>query len=293
MQHVQQVLEIHVEFVRIAEADHYHAFVGGGNIARNERVGCVHQGNALEVDIGARELWRNVVNIVIHAAQDGIHHLGSGISAFGIVAMDFLYPFQVDHRHDAHQQVNVFGNVHVTIGKTAVQTFIEQQVGAFGDVFPGSKGAGFLTVGLAFFRAVNIFAYLSLSGFTKSPEQFLEFFKNVGFRAEVTEMRTFFQRLGHQFFHFATFIAVETVAFDDDRVLDALACENVLEGGFYPGCTGAGRAGNGDNRMLFGHAVLPICSDKRLQFEHETKRQARGLRVVAHCPLKPNRKFVP
>ena len=79
--------------------------------------------------------------------------------------------------------------------------------------------------------------------------------KVVGFGAEVAELLAFGSKFIDGQFHGRTVIAVITVAFDHQWV-DIFATENVLKGIFDRGGTGAGRAGNGDNRVLYGHIVL-------------------------------------
>ncbi len=99
------------------EADHHEAFVQGRDIARDERVGGVHRRHALEVDVGARELRGDVFDVVGHAAQDGIHGRLRRIAAFLLVAMDFLDPFQIDHRHHADAQIHILGRINVAVNQ--------------------------------------------------------------------------------------------------------------------------------------------------------------------------------
>jgi hypothetical protein len=58
----------------LAKADHHHALVGAGNVARDEGVGGVHHRHALEVHVRVCELRHDVVHVVGHAAQDGVGH---------------------------------------------------------------------------------------------------------------------------------------------------------------------------------------------------------------------------
>jgi hypothetical protein len=93
--------------------------VRGRDVAGDEGVGGVHQGHALEVDVGARELRRDVVDVIRHAAQDGVDHGLGRIAALVLVAVQLLDPLQVDRRHHADQQVGVLGDMSTLSVTTA------------------------------------------------------------------------------------------------------------------------------------------------------------------------------
>ena len=93
-------------------------------------IGGIHRRHALKVDIGARELRGDVVDVVGHAAHDGIHDRLGGVATFRIVTMDLLNPLQIDDRHHADTQVDILGYVIIAIYRQAMQTFVEQQIGA-------------------------------------------------------------------------------------------------------------------------------------------------------------------
>ena len=84
---------------------------------------------------------------------------------------------------------------------------------------------------------VEVVTLFAGAGFTVGPEQFLELVETVGLRAEVAEML-----FGHLDLHLGAVVAMEAVAFDDGGV-DAFAGEDMLEGTFDGGGSGAGRAG--------------------------------------------------
>ena len=46
--------------------DNYKAFIKGGDITADERIGSIHGRNALEVDMSVGELRRDVIYIVGH-----------------------------------------------------------------------------------------------------------------------------------------------------------------------------------------------------------------------------------
>ena len=54
-------------------------------------------------------------------------------------------------------------SIYGTINGTAVQAFVKQYVAVFWYIFPRSKGAGFLVVGLGLFEAMQIIAALAIS----------------------------------------------------------------------------------------------------------------------------------
>ncbi len=64
------------------------------------------------------------------------------IAAIQVVAVNFLYPFQVDDRHHADFQIAVLGDIDLISDHGAVQPFIEQQLGVLRNVLPFGEGAG-------------------------------------------------------------------------------------------------------------------------------------------------------
>ena len=95
----------------VAEVDDAERFVGQRHVARNERVGGIHQRHALDIDIGQAELGNDVMDVVVHAAQDGFHRFLGRARALFAVAVDLLYPLQVDGRRHADQQIHMLGHI--------------------------------------------------------------------------------------------------------------------------------------------------------------------------------------
>ncbi len=50
------------------------AFIFGRHIPDDKRIGGVYQGDALEINMGMGELRDNIVHIVVHAINDGLHY---------------------------------------------------------------------------------------------------------------------------------------------------------------------------------------------------------------------------
>ena len=84
----------------------YEGLIGAGDGSNHEGVGGVHRRHPLEVDISAAELWADVIDVVRHPTQDGVHRGLGGVSPFSVVAGDLLNPFQVGDRHNADQQIH-------------------------------------------------------------------------------------------------------------------------------------------------------------------------------------------
>ncbi len=166
--------------------------------------------------------------------------------------MNLLNPLQVDDRHHTDAQVDVLGHIDLAVDHHAVQAFVEEQVGALLDLFPGGElarlliatQAGIVLGGL--FRAVQVVALLAAAGFAIGFEQFGDLVEVVGLRTEMA------QTFGYFLAHFRSGVAMEAVTLDYG-CLDAVSVEDVLEGTFDGRCTGAGRAGNGNHGMFFGH----------------------------------------
>ena len=96
----------------VAEANHNETLIWRRDVARDKRIGSIDRRHTLEVDVSARELWRDVVHVIVHAAQDSIGHRFCRVAALGAIAVNFLDPLKVNNRHDADQQVDIFGHVH-------------------------------------------------------------------------------------------------------------------------------------------------------------------------------------
>jgi hypothetical protein len=164
--------------------------------------------------------------------------------------VQLLDPFQVDHRHDADQQVDVARDVDALVGIGAVQPFVEQHVGAVLDVDPRRERAGGL-VGRGVV-VVQVLPDLAAAAFGVGAEQRLEVLEQIGVGTEVAEVAV--RRLGVLLprAHRLPVVPMEGVALDDLR-LDGLAAEDVLERVHHGRRAGARGTGDRDGRMLERH----------------------------------------
>ncbi|CNV24865.1 Uncharacterised protein [Salmonella enterica subsp. enterica serovar Bovismorbificans] len=146
--------------------DHHKTLIQRGNTLCGERIGRVDGRYALEVDMGTRELRRNVIDVVVHGTHHGIHHRFTGVSALAGVANQFLNPLEVDDRHHANQQINMTRDIMLWGDDAAVQSFIKQHIGRFRKRLPGGKRAGNLIPRYGFIIGMQIFTRLA---FTRLP----------------------------------------------------------------------------------------------------------------------------
>ena len=148
--------------------------------------------------------------------------------------MDLLNPLQVDDGHHAYQQVHPLGDVDIAGHHTAMQAFIEQDVGTVRDGFPGREGAGRAVVMGGLDLVVYVITLLTGAGLAVAAKQLFQLVEDIGFRAEVAEGMALLARLFHGLFHLRPVVFVETVAFHH-RGLDALAAEDMFEGVLHRG----------------------------------------------------------
>ncbi len=253
VEHGQQVGKIDALGVR--EADDHHALVERGNVFGDEGVGGIDRGHALEVDVGARELRRDVMHIVGHAAQDGVHHRFLRVAALDLVAVQLLNPLQVDDGHHAHQQVHLLGHVDLARGVTAVQTFVEHQIGTRLDVLPIGEVARLDAEFGRLARIVDVLAHLAAAGLAVGLEHGFQFAQQIGVGAEVAEVtvaRGFL--LFHLLAHFHAVELMEGISLDDLRG-ELFAAEDVLEAAHHRGGAGARRPGDGNDGMFDRHGA--------------------------------------
>ena len=76
--------------------------------------------------MGAGELRRNMIDVIIHAAHDAGHHRFARMAALRGVTHDFLDPFEVDDWHHANQQIDMLRDVMMISDHTAMQALIKQ-----------------------------------------------------------------------------------------------------------------------------------------------------------------------
>jgi len=213
-------------------------------MARDEGVRRVDQRNALEIDMGTRELRHDVIHVVRHAAQDGIRDIFGGVATGRAIAMEFLDPFEVDHRDDADEQIDVTRDIDRFGLDRTVQPFVEEQVGIPCDVFPGRERARCLTVRGRFFGIVQVLAAAAMTMGAIIAKQRFEFFEEVCIRAEMAETQVpALGFLGQALLHLVAVVTVKRITLDEGCV-DALASENLLKRAHHR--RGAGTRGPGD-----------------------------------------------
>ena len=101
MNHRQQIGKI--DALGIAEANHHEAFISGRNIPRDKWITRIHRRHALKIDVRARELRHDVVDVIVHAPQNGLRHRLGRVAAHLGVAVHFLDPLKIDDWHHANQ----------------------------------------------------------------------------------------------------------------------------------------------------------------------------------------------
>ena len=117
-----------------------------------------------------------------------------------------------------------------------VQSFVEQQIGFFGKILPIGEFPGGHSEYVRFGLVMNVVPSAPGTGFAVLPEHRLEFFEQVGFRPEVTEIRiTRCFRFRHDLFHFLTVEAVKRVAFNKTGI-DVFTHENLFKRGNVNAC---------------------------------------------------------
>src|ERR1700677_2808141 len=249
--HREQVLEI--ESLRVGEADDDEALVGRGYVARGEGIRGIHGRNALEIDVGLRELRANVVHIVGHSAQDRVDDRLRRVAARLLVSMELLDPLEIDDRHDADGEIGVPRDIHLRGHHRAVQALVEQHVGVLGDLPPLGEGTRLLLERLGLFFVVQIAAYLAAAALAVSAEQLLELLEQIVRRTEVAEMIIAPRGgLGQLLLHFFAIVTMERIALDHYGV-DPLAAKDPVEGAAHRRRAGARRPGDRDDGMFVRH----------------------------------------
>ncbi len=91
--------------------DHHKALIQRRDTFGGERVGGVHRRHALEVDMGAGKLRRQVVDVIFHGTHHRVHHCLARVAALAHVTRQLLDPLQVDDWDHADQQIHVARHV--------------------------------------------------------------------------------------------------------------------------------------------------------------------------------------
>ena len=176
-----------------------------------------------------------------------------GVAAVGFVAVDFLNPLQIDHRHDADLEIGATRSVDRFGDDGAVQPLVEQQFGILRQILPGRESAGRPTVGFRFRHVVDVMPRASGPLLAVFAEQGLELVEQVGAGAEVAEIDVALAHLfGHRLLHAGAVVAVERVAFDEGGDY-ALAAKNLIERPSHRGGAGARRTGDRNDGMFDRH----------------------------------------
>ena len=204
-----------------------------------------------------RELWTDVMHVVMHPPQDRVGHRFGGITSHCFIAMQFLDPLEIDDRHDSDQQIDMLRNIDLVGDDGAVQTFVEHHVGVLRNLFPRRKSARLLPEGAGLLYVMQVSAPSALSRLAVGAKQLRQFLKQVRFRAEVAEVVVaVFNLLGHLLLHLRAVVTVKTVALEE-RGGHALPAKDLLERAHHRRRAGAGRPGDRDDRVLDGHGPSP------------------------------------
>ena len=229
----------------------------------------------------------DVVDVVVHAAQDGVRHRLLGVAAVAGVAVDLLDPFEVDDRHHADLQVDVGREVDLIGLHAAVQALVEQQVGVDRRVLPRGEGAGRLAPRRGLGVVVQVQAGAATPFVGIGAELPLELGPFVRVRPEVAHRAILALRGGDPLLHRLALVAVEGVTLDG-RGSDAFAAEDRVEGALDGAGAGAAGAGDRDDGMPSGH--VDATGGWRTSGAHEQRARAEqlpghvlvGVVVVAH-----------
>ena len=127
---------------------------------------------------------------------------------------------------------------------------------------------------------VEVIAFLALAGFAVGPEKFFELREQIRLGTEMRKMPIagglgLFHRLAER----GAVQAVEAVTLDDLRV-NLFATEDMFERAFDRGGAGAAGAGDGDDRVFFGHLV-PLRTVVRKEADSTSGESVRAMPIQA------------
>ncbi len=120
--------------------NHHEAFIQGRDGFGRKGIGRIHRGDALEVEMGARKLRGDKVDVVLHRADHRVHHRLPRVAAFAGVADKLLDPLKIDDGHHADQKVDMVCDVVLRRHDAAVQAFVKEDVSRLGQRLPGREG---------------------------------------------------------------------------------------------------------------------------------------------------------
>ena len=66
------------------------------------------------------ELGRDVMRVIMHSLKYHIGCIFRGIPSDGFITMDFLYPLQIDYRHNTDQKINILNDIVFISYQTAM-----------------------------------------------------------------------------------------------------------------------------------------------------------------------------
>src|SRR5262245_10299091 len=160
-----------------------------------------------------------------------------------------------------------------------MQSFVKQKVAPGGEVLPLRERACLQSMGAGVLLVVQIAAHLSAPTLAVCAKERLQFFKEIGFRTEMTEVGIALALLlDHLLLHSLPVVAVEGVALHDRRG-HAFAPEDLLEGRPHGACPGARRAGYHNDGVLDGHETKTSgrCAAPTIPGFRWRRRVSRGL----------------
>src|SRR6476620_8125237 len=159
----------------------------------------------------------------------GLDNRFPGLTARVLVTMHFLDPLEIDRGNDADEQVGMAADVHFIGLHRAMQAFVKQNVARGGEVLPRREHAGLQSMGASVLLVVQVAAHLPAPTLAVFAKQRLQFFEEIGFRTEMTEIGVALALLlDHLLLHALPVVAVEGVALNDRRD-HAFAPEDLLE----------------------------------------------------------------
>ncbi len=215
------------------------------------------------------------MDVVVHAAQDGFHRFLGRADALFVVAVNLLYPLQVDGGCHTDQQIHMLGHVDALAPRatvyfrrkmaridlaagpgvgyhTAMLSLVKQEVAARLQGCPGRELPRRHAQLPAALDRVRILANHATATFAIGPEERFQLREVIAIGTEPGNVAATAPRFLEQRGELPLGIAPETVAMNDRR-LDVQTLENELERVAYRGQAGTGRAGHSDDGMLPGH----------------------------------------
>ena len=242
----------------LEEMDQHQALIRGGNIFDAEGIGGIGQGDALKVDVRLGELGQDVMHVVVHAAMDGVHHIRGLIPALRLIAVDLLYPLQVDGGADADEQVDLGGEVDIPRDHATMEPLVKEQIGIRRDRLPVGEGPRRRAIEGCLLLVVDIVAAFPHPGLAVGAKEFQLLIEEIALGSEVAQVAALFQGLLYFPPHLLTVVAMETVPLDEGRA-GANPLEDMLQGILDGTGAGAGGTGHGNDGVFSRHTEASYC----------------------------------